>query len=124
VDGSNQTAFHFAIQQKNHDAIKTLLKYRSKSSNWNSPDSKGMTPLLLAAELGQYKICEELIKAGADTKALTPTGNTVSPLSLRFSSSFNFLSLFLSLPLFCEYPLSQRIRLLTSFLGHARQTRT
>jgi ankyrin repeat protein len=67
-----RTALHFAAQsaagEASHAVVATLLQYGAEV---NSADSIGCTPLMLAAAIGDARMCELLLASGADPNAAT-----------------------------------------------------
>lgn len=62
-----------AVIYRDAGAVKELLAF----GKWpDKPDSRGMTPLMLSAQLGEPAIAEALLKAGADPRRSGPGGET------------------------------------------------
>lgn len=82
VSFSQKENFHKAVQDGNHGVVGELLRKHNTLANENIYPPKSAnakfyrtTPLMLAAEKGDVKMCEILLKAGAD--------------SLKIDSNFN-----------------------------------
>jgi ankyrin repeat protein len=62
-----------AVLYQDAGAVNDLLAF----GKWpDKADSTGMTPLMIAASLGQTEIAEALLKAGADPQRAGPGGAT------------------------------------------------
>jgi hypothetical protein len=62
-----------AVLYRDAGAVNDLLAF----GKWpDKPDSQGMTPLMVAASLGETAIAEALVKAGADPRRAGPNGST------------------------------------------------
>lgn len=59
ADSEGRNALHAAVLEQNADFVSIILK---KKFNFDAPDKHKMTPLLLAAELGDCKCIEALMK--------------------------------------------------------------
>jgi ankyrin repeat protein len=67
-----------AVLYRDAQAVNELLAF----GKWpDKPDSTGMTPLMIAAQLGETQIAEALLKAGADPKRTGPGGVTAMSLA-------------------------------------------
>ena len=67
-----------AVLYRDPQAVNDLLAL----GKWpDRPDSRGMTPLMLAAMLGERPIAEVLLKAGADPSRSGPGGDTAMSLA-------------------------------------------
>jgi outer membrane biosynthesis protein TonB len=67
-----------AVLYRDPAAVNELLAF----GKWpDKPDSRGMTPLMLAAMLGDATIAEALLKAGADPNRSGPAGETAMSLA-------------------------------------------
>ena len=67
-----------AVLYRDPAAVNELLAF----GKWpDKPDSRGMTPLMLAAMLGDATIAEALLKAGADPNRPGPGGETAMSLA-------------------------------------------
>jgi ankyrin repeat protein len=60
--------------EKDADVISRLIE---KGANVNARNVAGLTPLMLAARMGQVEVVKTLIKAGADTQATNRSGETI-----------------------------------------------
>jgi uncharacterized RDD family membrane protein YckC len=62
-----------AVLYRDAGAVNDLLAF----GKWpDKPDSTGMTPLMVAASIGEAQIAEALLKAGADPRRTGPGGQT------------------------------------------------
>ena len=75
-----RNALHIAADANNQDFLKTLLKTLKNPKDINARDLQGWTPLLLACRSGGHKCAAELIKAGADVRAVTEKGEVIPKL--------------------------------------------
>jgi uncharacterized RDD family membrane protein YckC len=67
-----------AVLYRDAQAVNELLAF----GKWpDKPDSSGMTPLMIAAQLGETGIAEALLKAGADPRRTGPGGVTAMSLA-------------------------------------------
>jgi hypothetical protein len=67
-----------AVLYRDAGAVNDLLAF----GKWpDKPDSRGMTPLMLAAMLGEATIAEALLKAGANPNHPGPGGETAVSLA-------------------------------------------
>jgi ankyrin repeat protein len=67
-----------AVLYKDPKGVAELLAF----GKWpDKPDSRGVTPLMLAAELGDAESAEALLKAGADPNRPGPGGDTATSIA-------------------------------------------
>lgn len=81
-NNSGQSIAHLAVYYKSTEMIK-FLGNKKLNVNWNLSDESGMTPALIAAELGLDKILELLLKYGANSSAKTTNGDTLVHVASR-----------------------------------------
>ncbi|OJJ94681.1 hypothetical protein ASPACDRAFT_1883919 [Aspergillus aculeatus ATCC 16872] len=60
-----ETAFHLAVQARQHAVVRVLLEHPASYYSVNAQDCWGRTPLHLACESNQQELVEMLILAGA-----------------------------------------------------------
>ena len=70
---SGETGLHIATARRDLVWIKFLT---DRGANPNIADKKGVTPLLLASQLGEVQLVEALIEAGAEVEVSSRTGET------------------------------------------------
>lgn len=70
---TGESALHIAVSQRNMTWIQFLCQ---KGANTNIQDKKGVTPLVLAAQIGFIDGVQELIKRGARVDISNATGET------------------------------------------------
>ena len=76
TNNSGDTPLMLAIRKRDFASVDALLGYSRQKINFSLRDAKGMTALHLAAELGERKVVEQLIKAQADLDVRNSAGNT------------------------------------------------
>ncbi|KAF4912607.1 Ankyrin-3 [Colletotrichum fructicola] len=76
VDALGNTIFHSAARTGSVETVGVVLDKLYDESLIDAADSKGMTPLLLAASLGHAEVCEFLIRRGADLTATDESGHS------------------------------------------------
>jgi ankyrin repeat protein len=80
--GDGSTALHWAADREDLEMMQMLVR---AGANVNAKTRLGdITPLLMAAKSGNSAVVDLLVKAGADTKAVSTTGTT--PLMLAAAS--------------------------------------
>jgi ankyrin repeat protein len=79
-DKEKNTALHFAIIQKNYDAIVVLLE---NGLDIDARNTDGRTSLMLAALSGDEKLTEYLLENGADIMVKDKSGQTAVDLSKK-----------------------------------------
>jgi len=70
---TGESALHIAVGQRNLTWIQFLCQ---KGANTNIQDKKGVTPLVLATQIGFLEGAQELIKRGARVDVANATGET------------------------------------------------
>ena len=80
IDKEKNTALHFAIIQKNYEAIVVLLE---NGMDIDSKNNDGRTPLMLAALSGDEKLTEYLLEHGADKSIKDNSGQTAVDLGKK-----------------------------------------
>lgn len=70
---SGETALHIVVQKRNKVWVDFLLQ---QGANPNIADSKGVTPLMLAANLGFLEAVQSLVTGGARVDIADQTGET------------------------------------------------
>lgn len=80
VEESGKNVLHIAAKASSTEIIQKLS---SNTQLLNSKTKQGYTPLLIAAENGNIKTCEMLLKAGADSSSSTKNGENVMHLAAR-----------------------------------------
>ncbi|MCX7285190.1 MAG: ankyrin repeat domain-containing protein [Novosphingobium sp.] len=70
---SGQTALHIVVARRDLTWVQFLL---AKGANVNARDNRGVTPLVLASEMGFLEGVDELIKSGARIDEANNTGET------------------------------------------------
>ena len=70
---SGETALHIVVQKRNKVWVDFLLQ---QGANPNIADSKGVTPLMLAANLGFLEAVQALVTGGARVDIADQTGET------------------------------------------------
>jgi uncharacterized protein len=70
---SGQTALHIVTARRDLTWVQFLL---AKGANVNARDNRGVTPLVLASEMGFLEGVDELIKSGARIDEANNTGET------------------------------------------------
>lgn len=73
IDKDKNTALHFAIIQKNYEAIKLLVE---NGFEIDAQNADGRTPLMQAALSGDERLTEFLLESGADLQKKDRTGKT------------------------------------------------
>jgi uncharacterized protein len=72
-DGTGETALHIVVARKDETWLSYLLQ---KGANPNLSDRKGVTPLMLATQLGFVEGAARLIKAKANVDGANRSGET------------------------------------------------
>jgi len=80
VDKEKNTVLHYAIIQKNYDAIVVLLE---NGLDIDAQNIDGRTPLMLAALSGDEKLTEYLLEYGADKVLKDNSGQTAIDLGIK-----------------------------------------
>lgn len=70
---TGQTALHIVVARRDLTWVQFLL---GKGANVNARDNRGVTPLVLASEMGFLEGVDELIKSGARIDEANNTGET------------------------------------------------
>ncbi|MFN3469008.1 MAG: ankyrin repeat domain-containing protein [Novosphingobium sp.] len=70
---TGQTALHIVVARRDLTWVQFLL---AKGANVNARDNRGVTPLVLASELGFIEGVDELIQSGARVDEANNTGET------------------------------------------------
>ncbi len=81
VDEEGRTILHLAAKEAQVDIVKLILKKKTWL-NFDQQDREGFTALHYSIMSGDIKTFEILLKAGASTRAVTRTGNTVRVFSV------------------------------------------
>lgn len=86
IDDNQQTVLHYAILANNSTALEALLTHQDRllaSSMINAPDQSGVTPLMLAANLGNPDHVTALLTAHADPFLVDHAGNSALNHAMR-----------------------------------------
>lgn len=78
---NNAHAIHFATQNGNHELVELLIQYGA-DLNVKIEDT-GLTPLMIASQLGLVKIVTILVLSGVDLDAEDAVGNTALHFAAR-----------------------------------------
>ncbi|KAK1749808.1 ankyrin-1 [Echria macrotheca] len=84
--GDNTTALFWA-SSRGHASIVNLLLTTTASADINSPNSKGLTPLMVASQHGRTEVTRILLSHGADQSILNAKGQSALHLACHAGNS-------------------------------------
>lgn len=81
IEGKLSPLFRLALKSGSPEAVLLHLK---RGEPANGRDSRGLTPLMLAAVTGRFEVCGALLQEGADRAIVNPAGKTASDLAREY----------------------------------------
>lgn len=103
---------HNMVHYARYDSTDFVIRCLDAGVNPDATEDDGYTALMLAADRGNYRLCEELLKRGADPNKLAP--NSPSPLKASVIANYPMVADLLlqygaRMDLDDEYPLAHAV---------------